>query len=327
MIDVDVIFENMSKKLGTVVIDPYGYNHSINQDNIRKFYSAMGYNRTFKYDRIPLTFLQTFTTGSWGGGEGLHMVLVEETYKKLKEITVSDNIYVKVTAKELKKINTKIYGKSILQTDFSEIYVNDEKIAELESKFIRFKRGVPPVDVNVKTWTQNELDNLLELQEKQKAPLNSFEKIPDFTIGPYTIEDFVMWEMSTGAGPFIRAFEDRLRIAKKVPGLYLRDEHNNPISYANVHWYIPAANDIGKPLCFDFGRQRISVVEKSLLRFTNYDIKELNLKSQDYVVTGEILIIKSVFDKKDNKRTRLKIDCFNQDGIKKAEGYAILEPL
>jgi len=324
---LDKHLEKMQSKLNKEIIDKYSYNTEITFDSIQKFYWALGFSRTSIFTIIPLTFTQTLTTGFSGSGEGLHAVILEETYTKVNDFKIGDKINAKIKLKEAKTVNSPVYGEAILQTDLTEIYnQNNVLLTKLEAKYLRFERSPKQkFSLNKKKWTKKELANLLKLEEKQKLDLIDINNIPSYTIGPYSIEDFIMWQMATDAGPFIRAFEDRLRIASLKPGLYLKDEQKNPISYANVHWYPKAAKNIGLPKCFDFGRQRIGLVEKSLLRFKDYKLKELNLKSTSYVFVGELLIIDSKLKEQIGNQITLGINCKNENGLEKANGYAILE--
>jgi len=225
---------------------------------------------------------------------------------------------------------SKALDEVLLVEDETESFdANERLLARRSTRFLKFVRGAGPVHRPSRVWTPEELEAIHEDLERQRIPL----KVPDgpefdlLRVGPCTTEDFIAWQAATGAGPFVKAFDEHQRVVRKNPGLYFADEHGSPMSYAMVHRDLGAAQHIGASRCFDFGRLRSALVERGFQRFAGYRVTFLEIRLHDFVYTGERLIIRAERLEREGDAIRFSFACENQDGQSNASGTAVVSPV
>lgn len=329
MVSLDAHYEQMRSEVGSRRRDEYPFYTEITRDAVRKFHTALGVHRRAIPAAIPLTFTQTLSAGTHGGGEGLHHVITGERYEAKAALAYGDQISAFVTRRAVRKIESAAYGEAILVEDETELLNHREELLGLRAtRFVKFVRGAPAVDRPAKVWSPEELEAVYRQLERQTERLDADAdgEMLVLTAGPCTTEDFVAWQAATGAGPFVRGLDERLRVARKSPGLYFRDAHGSPMSYAMVHWDLGAARSIGAARCFDFGRLRAALVERGLLRFPGYRLATLDMRLQDFVYTGELLHIWARISERSPAGLHCEFRCVNQDGLANSRGTALLVP-
>ncbi|MBU3947699.1 MAG: MaoC family dehydratase N-terminal domain-containing protein [Proteobacteria bacterium] len=281
----DAAFEEMRSRVGTQLRVNYQFNSVATEDAIKKFADGIGdpnilwqdenYAASTSYKTIPAppSWLNSvLPTWVLQGLPGVHALQTSVDWQYNKPVLANDRISPQCFLTGCKKVNSKLYGKSVFeQQEVKYINQDGHLVASVNSSAFRVERRLEEKDVyrkNIKLphpWKLHELeeieDHVLAENYRGAKPLyfedvQKGEALSDIIKGPLGITDIISF--CIGASPVpLQAHGSALRTYRKHPAWAFRDSKTSAMEPVfSVHYNIEAANECGLPYPYDTAVQR-----------------------------------------------------------------------
>lgn len=354
------MLEKVRSRIGKVWTpsEPF-FNTQATRDTIRHFCNGIGdvnplyrkeeYARKSRYGHLiaPPCFLYSvyWPTGNAGSLAGVHGWHSGNDWTWYRPILVGDEISYSVSLLSIEEKPSKMAGRSFITTD-ETTFKNQkgEVVAKAKGWAVRAERGAS--GEKKKYWNRPKAEYTPEKIQKIYADydnevirgaaprywedVKAGDELTPVVKGPLSLRDIIAWTMG-GGSPYIKAHGIFLAYQKRHPAVGMLDTRTGQIDVPElVHMETTRAQEIGIPVAYDYGPQRLSWLGQLITNWMGDDgfLKKFRAELRGFNMIGDTTWCRGKVVKKYVENNEHLVECEvwaeNQNGDITAPGSAIV---